>query len=114
MNNEAENDLDLMTTMSCKLKLRDYKRVVKFVPNKFRNKSSALVNLAMIGADVLDHKEMMKDPENAKEFIAKMKNHLENETTLEHANTLTTQQLEGYISTYKLALEGRYDQKRFR
>ena len=112
--NEAENDLDLMTTMSCKLKLRDYKRVIKFVPTKFRNKSSALVNLAMIGADVLDYKEMMKDPENVKEFTAKMQKHQEDETTTEHAATLTTQQLEGYIGMYKIELEGRYDQKRFR
>ena len=106
--------LDEKVTISCKISIRDLKRLNKYIPYKYKTKSSAVAHLAMIGVDVLDFKELLKDPEKSHEFTAKMNERIKQNEIEHHAATLTTTQLEGFIGLYNIELEGRREQKRFR
>ena len=106
--------LDEKVTISCKISIRDLKRIKKYIPYRYKTKSSAVAHLAMIGVDALDFKEMLKDPTKAHEFTAKMNERIQKNEIEHHAATLTTTQLEGFIGMYSLELEGRHEQKRFR
>lgn len=94
--------------------LDDLEKMIKtpLNPNgKYNNMSQAIRELAKMGAQIVTYIEMMKDSKKSNEFLAKMNEIIKNENFEEFAQTLDTQQIEGFLMLLKIEKEKRYDQK---
>jgi len=96
--------------------LDDIEKIVKAHDNPkgvFPNTSEAIRECTKVGIQVHNYQEMMKDPEKAEEFRQKMEEILKNEEIDMWADTLTTQQLEGFSMFVKLKLDSRHKVSKF-
>lgn len=93
--------------------LEDLERNVK--PNgKFHSVSECIRELAKIGNKVMEYQSMMKDPAKASEFQDKMHEMLQTEKMDEWSQTLTTEQLDGFLMFLQMEKDKRFEQKTFR
>ncbi len=61
----------------------------------------------------MDYQEMMKDPERANEFREKMNEMLQTQSMDEWSQTLTSDQIEGFIMFLQMEKDKRFEQKKF-
>lgn len=96
--------------------LDDFEKNVKteFKPvAKFNNMSECIRELAKVGNKVLTYQDMMKDPARANEFKQKMDEMLQTQSMDEWSQTLSSEQLDGFLMFLKIEKEKRYEQKQF-
>lgn len=96
--------------------LDDLEKNIKSVTNpngKFNNVSECIRELAKVGHKVMEYQEMMKDPEKKNEFVNKMQEMTQSENFSEFSQTLSTEQLDGFLMHLQMEKEKRYDQKTF-
>ena len=84
----------------------DYKPVAKF-----NSLSECIRELAKVGNKVLQYQDMMKDPERANEFKEKMQEMLETQNMDEWSQTLSSDQLDGFLMFLNIEKEKRFEQK---
>lgn len=96
--------------------LDDFEKNVKSQNNpkgKYKNVSECIRNLAKIGNQVIDYQEMMKDPEQKNEFVKKMQEMIQTQNFDEFAQTLTGDQIDGFLMFLNIEKEKRFEQKTF-
>jgi len=91
--------------------LDDYESHIK--AGEYKNVSTCIRELAKIGYKLKKYQEMMKDPMKAEEFQKKMQEVINNNQIIEYAQTLTVDQLDGFIMLCQMEKDKRYEQKRF-
>ena len=79
----------------------------------FKDASSAVRELAKVGAKVVEYQVMMQDPEKASEFANKMQEMLKTDDMDQWSQTLTSDQLDGFLMFLNIEKEKRYEQKQF-
>lgn len=96
--------------------LDDYEKKVRTDQNPtgfFPSLSECLRELSKIGNRVMDYQEMMKDPDRANEFREKMNEMLQTQSMDEWSQTLTSDQIEGFIMFLEMEKSKRFEQKKF-
>ena len=78
---------------------------------KYNNVSECIRELAKIGHKVIEYQEMMKDPEKSQEFANKMKEIIKTENFDQFTQTLSTEQLDGFLMFMQIEKEKRIEQK---
>lgn len=107
------------TMISLRLENRDldeFEKNVKttFNPDgRFLNLSECVRELAKVGCKVLEYQDMMKDPAKADEFKQKMQEMLQTQQIDEWSQTLTTEQIDGFVMFLSMEKEKRFEQKKF-
>ena len=107
------------TTISVRIECNDLDELEKNIKTpqtpqgKFKNVSECMRELAKIGHKVLEYQEMMKDPEKKNEFVAKMQELIQTENFDEFSQTLTTEQIDGFLMHLQVEKDKRYEQKTF-
>jgi len=92
--------------------LDDIENLVKspLKPNApFTNTSKAIRELAKVGVKVHNYQEMMKDPEKANEFRQKMQDFIKNEEVFEWVDTLSPDQIDGFLMALQMKKDKRYE-----
>lgn len=77
----------------------------------FANTSEAVRELAKVGVKVHNYQEMMKDPEKANEFLEQMQSMIKNDKVFEWANTLSNDQIDGFLMALQMQKDKRYEVK---
>ena len=80
---------------------------------RYGNVSECIRELAKMGNQILEYQEMMKDPEKKNEFVEKMQEMIETQNFDEFAQTLSPDQLDGFIMFLTIEKEKRFEQKTF-
>ena len=80
---------------------------------KFSNLSECIRELAKVGNKVLQYQDMMKDPKRADEFKAKMNEMLQTQSMDEWSQTLSNDQLDGFLLFLQIQKDKRFEQKQF-
>jgi len=80
---------------------------------RFKNVSECIRELLKIGNQVLEYQEMMKDPEKKNEFVAKMQEMIQTQNFDEFAQTLSSDQIDGFLMFLNIEKEKRFEQKTF-
>lgn len=80
---------------------------------KFESLSECVREMAKVGCRVLEYQDMMKDPKKADEFKQKMNEMLQTSQMDEWSQTLTTEQIDGFIMFLNIEKEKRFEQKHF-
>ena len=96
--------------------LDEYEKKVRTEYNptgQFSSLSECLRELSKIGNKVMDYQELMKDPEKAEEFRIKMQEMLQTQSMDEWSQTLSTEQLDGFLTFLQIEKEKRFEQKKF-
>ena len=105
------------TTLSIRWELIDLDEIEKLVkspliPNApFGNTSKAIRELAKVGVKVHNYQQMMKDPEKANEFRQKMQDFIKNEEVFEWVDTLSPDQIDGFLMALQMKKDKRYEVK---
>lgn len=77
---------------------------------EFSNASDAIRSLTELGIKVFQHKKMMQDPVQAKEFQSKMQDVIENQAVKEWTCTLSESQLNGFLLALEMEKDERHTQ----
>lgn len=96
--------------------LDDLEKNVKSPQNpqgKFKNVSQCIRELAKVGHQVVEYQEMMKDPEKKNEFLIKMQEMIQTQNFDEFAQTLSTDQIDGFLMFLTMEKDKRFEQKNF-
>lgn len=91
--------------------LDDIEKLVKSALNpdgKFANVSDVIRNCTKVGIKVHNYQEMMKDPDKAEEFRKKMQEMVKNEEIFDWVQTLTPDQIDGFIMALQMEKDNRY------
>ena len=80
---------------------------------KFNNMSECIRELLKIGHKVIEYQEMMKDPEKKNEFVVKMQEMIQTQNFDEFSQTLTVEQIDGFLMHLQIEKEKRFEQKTF-
>jgi len=101
------------TMMSIRIDNNDLDNFEKNVipAGKFKNVSECIRELAKIGLKVIEYQEMMKDPEKNLEFSKKMQEIIQTENFDQFTQTLSTEQLDGFLMFMQIEKEKRIEQK---
>jgi hypothetical protein len=75
---------------------------------KFANVSLAIRECTKIGIKVHNYQEMMKDPEKANEFRIKMQEMVQNEEVFDWVQTLSPDQIDGFLMALQMQKDNRY------
>lgn len=75
----------------------------------FNNTSEAIRECAKVGVKVHNYQEMMKDPEKANEFRQKMQDMLKNEEVFDWVETLSSDQIDGFLMALQMKKDKRYE-----
>ncbi len=90
----------------------DVEKLVKTHQNPggvFKNVSHAIRECTKVGIKVHTYQEMMKDPLKADEFRAKMQEMLQNEEIIDWVQTLTPEQIDGFLMALQMQKDKRYE-----
>ena len=79
----------------------------------FKDTSDAIRELAKVGAKVVEYQSMMKDPKKANEFRKKMQEMLQTNKMEEWSQTLTAEQIDGFLMFLQIEKGKRFEQKQF-
>ena len=79
---------------------------------KFKDVSHGIRDLTRLGLKLLDYQEVMKDPLQSKEFIEKMQEFIRTEQTQQFIETLSDQQLNGFMMQCQMEKDSRYKNAR--
>ena len=96
--------------------LQDVEKKVRTIENPtgiFESVSEAIRELSKIGLKVMTYQNMMKDPEKASEFQEKMNEMLQTQSMDQWSQTLTSDQIDGFLMFLQLEKEKRFEQKQF-
>lgn len=77
---------------------------------KYRSTAAATAGLVELGLRVVAHQEMMRDPERANEFQAKMDEVVKAGQIFEFLQTISETELRGFAGAAELELERRHTQ----
>ena len=77
----------------------------------FPNTSEAIRECAKVGVKVHNYQAMMEDPEQANEFRKKMQDFIKNEEVFEWVDTLSPDQIDGFLMALQMKKDKRYEVK---
>ena len=86
---------------------------IELEKGEFSSTSQAIIRCTEVGLEAIKYREMMNDPVKAAEFAAKMQEAIKEEKVERWAETLTREQLDGFIQLMKMEKEKRYSVKKF-
>ena len=86
---------------------------VELEKGEFSSTSQAIIKCTEVGLEAIRYKEMMSDPVKAAEFAAKMQEAIKEDEVGRWAETLTRDQLDGFVMLLKMEKEKRYSIRKF-
>ena len=86
---------------------------VELEKGEFSSTSQAIIKCTEVGLEAIRYKEMMSDPVKAAEFAVKMQEAIKEDEVGRWAETLTRDQLDGFVMLLKMEKEKRYSVKKF-
>ena len=86
---------------------------IELEKGEFSSTSQAIIKCTEVGLEAIKYKEMMNDPVKAAEFAAKMQEAIKDEEVGRWAETLSKEQLDGFIMLLGMEKEKRYSVKKF-
>ena len=102
------------TIVSTRWDLKILEEIEKLVINKnFKNHSQAIRECTKVGMKVHNYQEMMKDPQKADEFRAKMQEMIANEEMLDWVQTLQPEQIDGFLMALQMEKDNRHKVSKF-
>ena len=75
--------------------------------------SDAIIKCTEVGLEAIKYKEMMADPVKAAEFATKMQEAIKEDEVSQWAETLSREQLGGFIMLMTMEKEKRYSIRKF-
>ena len=80
---------------------------------EFRSVSDAVIKCTEVGLEAIRYKEMIKDPKKAEEFATKVKELVQQDELFTWAETLSTEQVDAFVSLLKMEKEKRVSVRKF-
>ena len=86
---------------------------IEIEKGEFRSVSDAIIKCTEVGLEAIKYKEMMADPVKAAEFATKMQEAIKEDEVSQWAETLSREQLDGFIMLMNMEKEKRYSIRKF-
>ena len=104
--------MTLFATLSIRVPMQIAEKIEDDInTGMFSNKSSAVNSYLKVGIRISEYQIMLKDPEKAKEFQKKMHDIVQNENLEGWLESLSVQQLEGFLGLLQIEKEKRFEQR---
>ena len=86
---------------------------IELEKGEFSSTSQAIIKCTEVGLEAIKYKEMMADPVKAAEFATKMQEAIKEDEVSQWAETLSREQLDGFIMLMTMEKEKRYSIRKF-
>ena len=86
---------------------------VELEKGEFSSTSQAIIKCTEVGLEAIKYREMMSDPVKAADFAVKMQEAIKEDEVSQWAETLSKEQLDGFIMLMNMEKEKRYSIRKF-